>query len=150
MDVIKKENEKTPDKIKAPRPLVPLNREGKKIYRIVSDQLIGQGTYKPGDAILVSMLSHNIQLWMEVARGLQGQEDMIIDYGGNKGSNITGQMVAYNHTQKNIVALLEKLGIGPRVQTRMFKFVQNQLALDFSGDKYFDLSEPVDISAGAV
>lgn len=100
------------------KPIVSLDSEGEKMFRMVLDHLDNTGLLEAVDVVTITMLAKNLSMFVMLSREIQSVDD-IVQVFENGSSNVSGKMTALSKVQGEVFKLSAKLGLSPMDRARM-------------------------------
>lgn len=113
-EVVKKSLKSTGDL----KPIVTLDDEGDKMFKMVLNYLEDTGLLESVDVVTITMLAKNLSMFVMLSREIQTVDDIVQVY-ENGTSNVSGKMTALTKVQGEVQKLSAKLGLSPMDRARM-------------------------------
>jgi P27 family predicted phage terminase small subunit len=99
-------------------PIVVLDKDGERMFKLVIDHLSESGLLESIDVVTITMLAKNLSMFVMISREIQTVDD-IIQYYENGTSNVSGKMTALSKVQGEVQKLSAKLGLSPLDRARI-------------------------------
>jgi phage terminase small subunit len=99
-------------------PIVVLDKDGERMFKLVIDHLAASGLLESIDVVTITMLAKNLSMFVMISREIQDVSD-IIQYYENGTSNVSGKMMALSKVQGEVQKLSAKLGLSPLDRARI-------------------------------
>lgn len=113
-DVVKKSSKQATNL----KPIVTLDDEGEKMFKMVLNYLDDTGLLESVDVVTITMLAKNLSMFVMLSREIQTVDDIVQVY-ENGTSNVSGKMTALTKVQGEVQKLSAKLGLSPMDRARM-------------------------------
>lgn len=115
VDSVVKKNKTPKNNLK---PIVTLDNEGEKMFKMVLDYLEDTGLLESVDVVTITMLAKNLSMFVMLSREIQTVDDIVQVY-ENGTSNVSGKMTALAKVQGEVSKLSAKLGLSPMDRAKM-------------------------------
>ncbi|WP_160196262.1 phage terminase small subunit P27 family [Senegalia massiliensis] len=112
------------NEIEIPKPPTILLKKGKQKYMQITNMLVEEGKWKPGDDIALSALCINYQRWMQAEKAIKKHKELCFETETGYRQQIPEISIA-NNAMKSMLSFIKEFALTPRERAKLKELIVN-------------------------